>query len=140
YYNVRKKVYTIVNQTDQPRVLYIEHPIDDEDDWVLTSETPKPDLKTAKHYRFRVSVGPHQKLAFPVAERSEHYDSFALSDFGRAQLDLFISRRYIDDQTRAVLEKLVDLKTQIAKVEAQTQETNRQVNEITQDQQRLREN
>src|SRR5206468_11690458 len=110
------------------------------EDWESSDEPPKPDLKTAKHYRFRVSVGPHQKLEFPVAERRENYDSFSLTDFTRAQLDLFISRRYIDDQTRQILERLIDLKSQIVKTEAQLQETNRQASEITQDQQRLRDN
>ena len=140
YFNVRRKIYTIVNQTDQPRVVYIEHPIDKSASWQLSDETAKPDLKTAKHYRFRVSVGPHQKLEFPVAERSDNYDSFALTDFTRAQLDFFISRRYIDDQTRQALEKIIDLKSQITNIETQLQETNRQAAEISQDQQRLREN
>lgn len=140
YFNVRKKIYTIVNQTDQQRVVYIEHPINKDEGWQLSDETAKPDLKTAKHYRFRVSVGPHQKLEFPVAERSESYDSFALSEFTRAQLDFFISHKYIDEQTRQALEKIIDLKSQITNVEVQLQETNRQANEIGQDQQRLREN
>lgn len=140
YFNVRKKIYTIVNQTDQPRTVYLEHPIDTEGDWELSDETAKPDLRTAKHYRFRISVRPHQKLEFPVAERRENYDSFALSDFTRAQLDLFISRRYIDDQTRQVLERVIDLKAQIARVEAQLNEISREATSITQDQQRLREN
>ena len=140
YFNVRKKIYTVVNQTDQTRVVYIEHPIDKDEGWQLSDETAKPDLKTAKHYRFRVSVGPHQKLEFPVAERSEGYDSFALTEFTRAQLDFFISHKYIDDQTRQALEKIIDLKSQITNVEVQLQETNRQATEIGQDQQRLREN
>src|SRR5262245_23754613 len=126
YFNVRKKIYTIVNQTDQPRTLYVEHPISRNDDWELTDETPKPDLKTANHYRFRISVGPHQKVEFPVGERKELYDSFSLSDFNRSQLDLFIARQYIDDQTRQTLEKLIDLKTQIVKVDAQLEQKNRE--------------
>ena len=140
YYNVRKKTYTIVNQTDQTRVVYVEHPITSDDDWQLADETAKPDSKTAKHYRFRVSVPAHQKLEFPVVERSEKYDSFSLTDLTRAELDLFISRRYIDVQTQQVLEGLIDLKGQISNVEARLQEVNRQATEISQDQQRLREN
>jgi chromosome segregation ATPase len=87
-----------------------------------------------------VTLAAHQKLEFPVIERKENYDAFNLSDFNRNQLDFFISQRYIDDQTRQVLEKLIDLKSQITRVESQLQEINRQASEITQDQQRLREN
>ena len=43
-----KKIYTIVNQMDQPRVVFIEHPIEADEDWVLSDEMPKPDSKTAK--------------------------------------------------------------------------------------------
>jgi len=140
YFNIRKKTYTIVNQTDQPRTVYLEHPISQSDYWSLSDETPKPADKTATHYRFRVSVAAHQKIEFPVLERKEQYDSFSLSDFNRGQLDLFISRRYIDEQTRQTLEKLVDLKAQVLNVDAQLQETNREATAIAQDQQRLREN
>lgn len=140
YFNVRKKTYTIVNQTDQPRTVYLEHPRTQSDDWTLSDETAKPDEKTGTHYRFRVSVGPHQKVEFPVVEQKEQYDSFSLSDFNRGRLDLFISRRYIDEPTRQVLEKLVDIKAQLVRAEEQLQENNRDSAAIAQDQQRLREN
>jgi len=140
YFNIRKKTYTIVNQTDQPRTVYLEHPISQSDYWTLSDETPKPADKTATHYRFRVSVAAHQKIEFPVVERKEQYDSFSLSDFNRGQLDLFISRRYIDEQTRQVLERIIDLKAQLVRAEEQLQENNRDSTAIAQDQQRLREN
>jgi hypothetical protein len=140
YFNIRKKTYTIVNQTDQPRTVYLEHPISLNDNWALSDETAKPADKTATHYRFRVSIAAHQKVEFPVVERKEQYDSFSLADFNRGQLDLFISRRYIDEQTRQVLERIVDLKAQLIRAEEQLQENNRDSTAIAQDQQRLREN
>jgi len=140
YFNIRKKTYTIVNQTDQPRTVYLEHPISQSDYWALSDETSKPADKTATHYRFRVSVAAHQRIEFPVVERKEQYDSFSLSDFNRGQLDLFISRRYIDEQTRQVLERIIDLKAQLVRAEEQLQENNRDSTAIAQDQQRLREN
>jgi hypothetical protein len=140
YFNIRKKTYTIVNQTDKPRTVYLEHPISQSDYWTLSDETPKPADKTATHYRFRVSVAAHQKIEFPVVERKEQYTSFSLSDFNRGQLDLFISRRYIDEQTRQVLERIIDLKAQLVRAEEQLQENNRDSTAIAQDQQRLREN
>src|SRR5258708_10603390 len=50
YYQTSEKTYTLVNQTDKPRVVYIEHPV--HQDWELTSNTPKPDGKSARYYRF----------------------------------------------------------------------------------------
>ena len=137
YYNLRKKIYTVVNQTDRPRTVVIEHPIST---WALTEDTPKPTLRTGKHYRFRLTVGPHEKLEFPVTEREENYDAFALSDFTKTQLDLFIASRYIDEPTRQLLEKLIEIKSQLTRIESQLDEKNRQATTITQDQARLREN
>lgn len=52
YYNIRKKVYTLVNQTDRPRTVYIEHPRDEDGNWELTEGSAAPvTKKTANHYR-----------------------------------------------------------------------------------------
>jgi archaellum component FlaC len=140
YYNTRKKVYTLVNQTDHPRAVYLEHPIDSDDDWVLTDDTAKPVVRTANHYRFRVMLEPHQKVDFPVTERMEQYESYELTKFTRSELEFFVARKYIDEATRAVLEKLIDLKNQIGAADARLLQINKEAAEIAQDQQRLREN
>ncbi|HAF12834.1 MAG TPA: hypothetical protein DCK99_03860 [Blastocatellia bacterium] len=140
YYDTRKKVYTLVNQTDHPRVVYLEHPLDEDEEWELTDETEQPVTKTANHYRFRVSLEPHQKREFPVVERSEQIDSYQLSGFTRRELELFIARKYVDENTRAALEVIIALKDKVAGAEARLQEVSKEVGEITQDQQRLREN
>jgi hypothetical protein len=173
YYDIRKKVYTIVNQTARARVLYIEHPRDEDEDWELTEQTaalvipPRvagktnnapaaketdPDAtddtddtakaltKTASHYRFRLVLAPHQKLDFPVVERSEQLDSYQLTSFSRRELELFIARKYVDDKTRAALEAIVALKDKVAGAEARLQQINKEAAEIAVDQQRLREN
>ncbi|HEX3231187.1 MAG TPA: carboxypeptidase regulatory-like domain-containing protein, partial [Pyrinomonadaceae bacterium] len=46
YYQTSKKIYTLTNQTDKPRVVFIEHPL--RQDWTLTDDTAKPDAKTAR--------------------------------------------------------------------------------------------
>jgi hypothetical protein len=140
YFTERKKLYTIVNQTDKPRALFVEHPRDSDTVWQLDKETPAPDSKTANYYRFRVALKPNERVVLTVTERKENYDTFQLSQLTREMLDFFIASRYLDDQTKAVLEKLVDLKNRLAKVESQIQEMNQQANGITHDQQRLREN
>ncbi|MFS8087280.1 MAG: carboxypeptidase-like regulatory domain-containing protein, partial [Acidobacteriota bacterium] len=54
YYEVRKKIYTLVNQTEHPRTVYLEHPIDEDDEWELADSTANPIVRTARFYRFRV--------------------------------------------------------------------------------------
>ena len=138
YYQTSEKTYMLVNQTDKPRVVYIEHPV--HQDWELTSNTPKPDGKSARYYRFRVPLGPHEKVELPVKERRALMDAYALQNFSRQDLELFISRRYIDATTRDLLEKIIDLKSRMAATDARIQAIDREVTEISADQQRLRDN
>ncbi len=166
YYHTRKKIYTLVNQTDRPRIVYVEHPRDTDENWELTAETSRfvktaysssngnssetADTgtadsaalvsKTANHYRFRVSLAPHQKLEFPVVERNEQRDVFQLTTLTKSVLELFIARKYVDDKTRAALEAIIALRDKVAGAEVSLQQLNKEAGEIAQDQQRLREN
>ncbi len=138
YYRTTEKIYRLTNQTDRPRVVYVEHPFNQ--GWELTDKTRKPDGKSTRFYRFRIPLEPRQTIEFPVAERQALMDSYILTDFTRADLELFITRNYVDAQTRAALERLIEIKTRIAAVDARITAINAEVEEISQDQERLREN
>jgi hypothetical protein len=138
YYQTTKRVYTLTNQTEKPRVVYIEHPV--HQDWTLTDDTPKPDIKTARYYRFRVPLEAHGKAEIAVTERRALMDSYALTNFSRPDLELFISRKYIDSETRTQLEKILDLKSKMTSTDAHIESIDKEVNEIGEDQSRLRDN
>lgn len=138
YYQTSEKTYTLINQTEKPRVVYIEHPV--RQDWALSEKTQKADLKTARYYRFRIPLEPHQKVELPVTERRALMDRYVISDLTRPQLELFVARKYIDAQTQAALEKIIEIKGRIAANEARLQTINQESSEIGQDQARLREN
>ncbi len=80
------------------------------------------------------------QLELPVTERRALMDSYALLNFSRQDLELFISRNYIDATTRAVLEKIIDIKSRMAAAEARIETIDQEVTEIGTDQQRLRDN
>ena len=138
YYRTTEKVYRLTNQTDRPRVVYVEHPVNQ--GWELTDKTRKPDGKSTRFYRFRVPLEPRQTVELPVSERQALMDSYVLTDFTRADLELFITRNYVDAQTRAALERLIEIKTRIAAVDARLAAIEAEANEISEDQARLREN
>jgi chromosome segregation ATPase len=81
-----------------------------------------------------------ERAELPVVERRALMDTYALSDFTRPQLDLFVSRRYVDAATRDALAKLIDLKSQIAALDARAEAIDKEIEEIGEDQKRLREN
>jgi hypothetical protein len=138
YYQTTQKTYVLTNQTDKARVVYVEHPV--RDDWVLSNDTQKPDGKSARYYRFRVPLGPHQKVELPVTERRALMDTYTLLNFSRQDLELFISRNYIDATTRPVLENIIDIKSRMAAAETRLETINEEVEGIGKDQERLRDN
>ncbi len=138
YYQSEKKTYTMTNQTDKPRVVYVEHPL--RKGWRLSEETPRPVEKTASVYRFRVELPPRQSVALLVAERRTLMDSYALSNLTPGDLELFISRRYLDEVSRQGLEKILEIKGRIASVDARVAAADKEAAEIAADQARLREN
>ena len=132
------KVYTITNQTDRPRVVFVEHPIRER--WKLSDNTLKPYETSASVYRFRAELKPRATVELPIIEQLALMDSYALSNLSRNDIELFVSRRYIDDATRAALEKIIEIKSKIASVDARVAAADREAAEIGADQARLREN
>jgi hypothetical protein len=138
YYKAENKTYDITNQTDKPRVVYVEHPL--RDGWRLTEETPKPVEKTASAYRFRVELGPRETARLKVGERQALMDKYAISSLTPRDLGVFVSRRYLDQTSQAALEKIINLKVQIAEIGAAVEGLDSEAAEIAKDQARLREN
>ena len=138
YYQTDKKVYTITNQTGRPRVVYIEHPLREK--WVLTDKTQRPAETTATLYRFRVEVAPNETIDFPVTERLALMDSYALSNLTTDDIKVFVQRRYVDEETRAALERVMEIKGRIATLDRKLAALDSESTEIAADQARLREN
>jgi hypothetical protein len=138
YYNREKKTYTLTNQTERPRTVFVEHPV--RDDWQLDDkETPAPESRTKSFYRFRVELKPHETATLPVVEREEGAHTYALSNITPDQIQLFVTERYIDEPTRAALQNILDLKARLAAANARVAAADKEIAEIAADQKRLRE-
>jgi len=138
YFKTDKKVYKLSNQTDRPKVVYIEHPV--KKDWVLSENYAKPDYTTARFYRFRVELGPLQTKEVTVGENLGMMDKYSLSSLSPKDLDVFIAGHYIDETVRAKLAKLIELRMQINQINAKLAASEKETEEITKDQDRFREN
>ena len=130
---------TLTNQTDHPRTIFIEHPV--RSDWQLDDKgTPAPEGKTKSFYRFRVELKAHETATLPVVEREEGAQTYALSNVTPDQIQLFVTRRYIDEPTRAALQHILDLKAQLVAASARVAAADKEIAEIAADQKRLRDN
>lgn len=138
YFRTEKKTYTLTNQTDREKVIYVEHPV--RKAWALSDDTAKPEVATDRFYRFRVVLKPFEKVDVPVTERQGLMDSYGLAGITREQINLFLTRKYIDEATKAKLEKLIDLRGQISQLNARLKAFDEEVQRIEADQKRLREN
>jgi hypothetical protein len=139
HHHREKKVYTLRNQTPRPRTVYVEHPV--RQDWELDNKlTPQPDGKSQRFYRFKVELAAGETKELVVAEREQGTESYALSNITPDQIQLFFSRRYIDDATRAALQNILDLKARLAASQARVAAVDREIAEIGADQKRLRDN
>jgi hypothetical protein len=138
YYQTEKKTYSITNQTDKPRIVYLQHPV--REGWALSDDTAKPTGKTPSSYSFRVEVAPRTTVDFMVKERQTLMDRYAVSDLTPQNMEIFIARKYIDEALRAELEKIMEIKSKIAAVNTRLYAADREGKEISADQERLREN
>jgi hypothetical protein len=139
YHRQDKKTYALANQTEHTRVVYVEHPV--RPGWELDDkETPKPEGRSARYYRFRVELKPHERAELTVTERQVLMETYALSNVTTDQLSLFVSRRYIDEATRAALQKIVEIKSRLAAIDTRLAAIEAEITEIGADQTRLREN
>ncbi len=138
YYKTEKKTYTIINQTDKKRTVYVEHPI--HDGWSLSDDTQKPVSKSTNHYRFRVELEPRATIELPILETQALMDSYQLAGLTSRDVELFVSSNYLDAPTKAELDKLIELKGRVTEVEIRIKRLEEEEEAITEDQKRLREN
>ncbi|HKQ73841.1 MAG TPA: hypothetical protein VJ810_08955 [Blastocatellia bacterium] len=138
YHQTQKKTYTIINQTDKKRIVYVEHP--SREGWKLSDDTQKPASQTINFYRFRVELEPRATFELPVTENQALMDSYQLTNITPRDVELFVTSNYIDAKTRAELEKLIEMKLKIGKEQMRINDLDKEAEEIGDDQKRLREN
>ena len=138
YFQSDRKIYKLSNQTDRQKIVYIEHPV--RQDWELSEDTTAPALTTQKYYRFRVVLEPFAKAELPVTERQGLVDSYQIGNLNKTDLELFVQRKYITAETRAALEKFIDLRSQIYQITTKLEAFEDEEEKISDDQKRLREN
>ena len=138
YFRGEQKTYEITNQTDRKKTVYIEYPI--REGWELSDDSPKPDYSTQRYYRFRLELGAFEDKKLKISVRQPLMDTYQLTSLSKVDLALFVSRKYIDEAARTRLEKIIDIRSQIAEIERKLATFDDEVEKIEADQKRLREN
>ena len=134
---VSAKEYSTDNQSDRDKTLVIEHPV--RDGWKL-ADTPAPIETTDKLYRFQQNVPAGKQEKFTVHEENITSQSIVLLSLGLPELLTYRQTGEIPGPVRDALAKAASLKQAVTQTQADINDHNAQINNISQDQNRLREN
>jgi len=130
------KTFTIRNVDPNEKTIILEHPVRQQYDLL----SAKPAETTADAYRFEVKVGADATQKFEIAEERVYQQSQAVTNMSYQQLVSWVSNKELDADGRAKLAQIADLKRDIANSEAEQQRVEQQINDLEQDQNRLRSN
>jgi hypothetical protein len=134
----QENTYTIRNRDASPRVVVIEHPA--RPGWKLTDDDEKPAESSASFHRFRINLDPMKTGTLTVKECRPVTNSYQVSNITDDQIKFFFTQKMINPEVEQALRKVVAQKNNIAALDAETADRKIKVSEISEDQQRVREN
>jgi hypothetical protein len=134
---VQKKTYTAHNIDPRAKTLIIEHPVRA---GITLIDTAKP-VETARDvYRFEVKLPANGSLDFPVTEERVYDTQTSVSSLNPDGLLTYIRNKSISDAARRQLQQIADVKTQIVNTDAEKRSVTDQVDNVTRDEERNRQN
>jgi hypothetical protein len=129
-------VYTVRNEDIAARTLILEHPV--RSGWKLVSDL-KPEEESATAYRFRVEVPSKETKTFTVEETKPVTSQFALTNLNQTTLELFVTQHSLTPELEKSLRQILAQKDAVAKLDADLKSKLSAIQDIVQDQDRLRE-
>ncbi len=129
--------YTVRNRDQKPKTVLIEHPY--RSDWALTPPGV-PTERTRDLYRFAVDVAPDQTAELLVREEQPREQTVHLSDAGPNLILAYIRAPQVSDEVKQALQQVVALRRQLDATVEQRQQRERQIRNMANEQQRIRQN
>ncbi len=129
--------YTLHNADAFPREVVIEHPA--RENWKL-SEGPKPEEASASYLRFRVAVPAGQTANLQIAEYHPESSEFALTNLDEKQIALITQQRQITPAMQDAFRRVLEQKNKVDSLGTQIKARQHEIETITKDQARVREN
>ncbi len=142
HYKQRKSTtYTLTNISPRARTIYLEHPLekDEEKKWQLVN-TPEPVETTENYRRFKAIVAANSTTDFKVSEELPDENIYQLTNVTPDYISIWIHDKYLSQEMKQALESIIEIKGQIAELNNQIQEKHQALNGLNQDQARMREN
>jgi chaperonin cofactor prefoldin len=130
------RTYTIRNVDQKAKTLIVEHPLR----FGYTLLDQKPAEKTPNNYRFEIQLAAGATQQFPVSEEHVYDQSFQISNLTPDVLLEYVRNRDLSEAARKQLQRIADQKQQIAENDRAIDDANRQAQDLTSDEDRIRRN
>jgi len=130
--------YTIRNTDKTPRQLVLEHPV--REGWKLVDNGPKPEETTPSFQRFRINVSPGGSEKLELLEYHPEDAVFELSDLDNDKILLMVQDKSLSPTAMQALRPVLDQQNKAESLSSQIASRQKEVDSITKDQARVREN
>ncbi len=134
---VSSQDYIADNKGSHDKVILIEHPI--RQGWKLV-ETMKPLETTASLYRFQGNAVAGKATLLTIKEESVRQETLAILPADAAQLRAYTRTVEIPEPVRDAIAKAIQMKQAVIDIDAQVASRTSQIDDITEEQKRIREN
>jgi hypothetical protein len=131
------KSYALENKGAKDKAIIIEHPV--RAGWTLV-DTPKPLETTPAVYRFKGDAPAHKVATLTVKEQSVQNESIAMLPMDVGQLLTFQRTGSIPANVRDAIARAISLKNAVTDLDRQIAARTQDINGITAEQGRMREN
>lgn len=131
------KVYHIKNRSEQDRTVLVEHPFRPEFK-LLTPE--KPAERARDVYRFEVKVPAGKSGSLEVIEERDLLQLIQIANTDEQTLKVFLSSAVTSSAVKDALKRAQELKGKVSLTHRELAQSNRQLQDIVKDQERLRAN
>lgn len=136
-YRLNRRIYAIANKTDRAIDLFLDHRYARGYELV---DTPSPVERTDSFLRFRFDVPAKQTMEFVVSEKGEETESISISTTDVETFGVWLRNGYVDAATHAALAEIAALLTEIGAFGRQLEAHEAALEQIFENQGRLREN
>jgi hypothetical protein len=134
---LEKKTFAVHNVDARAKTLIIEYPVRSGYDLI---DTAKP-VETARDvYRFEVKLPANGTLDFPVSAERVYDTQISVSSLNPNDILVYVRNKNVSDTARRQLQQIADMKTQMASVDTEKRSATDEVNNITRDEERNRQN
>jgi len=137
HHQIKQTIYKIMNKTQRPLDLFLDHVFRAK--WSLV-DTPQPYEETDTVYRFRCQLEPMSEREFVVREIGEQYQAYAFNHVQPDLLNTWMTHQFLNQQTRAVFEHIIQLNGQITQAEHGIRTQNKVIDRVFKNQERIRQN